>query len=220
MVATIPAVTWTALRSPALADIHNVTLDGLADGQSASDRTGGMENGMRKPGSPTTTAGPQDSHAVREALAPFCTSVVTVAPAADCSGYARKATFARPVGVRRVSGGQHPVYQCDGTPTDCKVGGSAACTRGADLVVSGINHGANLADDVTNSGTVGAGLDIALLCTAAVCLSQQTPTGSFSVVYREDLRSPGRLRLRLQWAATARPWRARSSWPGPWSRWS
>jgi 5'/3'-nucleotidase SurE len=57
---------------------------------------------------------------------------------------------------------------------------------GADLVVSGINHGANLADDVVYSGTVAAGLEAAILGTPALCLSQQTPSGSFSVNYHED----------------------------------
>ena len=89
--------------------------------------------------------------------------------------------------VTRVSGGPHPVFRCDGTPTDCVraglLDGPAART---DLVVSGINHGANLADDVVYSGTVGAGLQAAILGTPAICLSQQTPTGTFSVNYRED----------------------------------
>ena len=57
--------------------------------------------------------------AVRAALAAWCDSVVTIAPDEDCSGFARKCTFSRPVVVTRVSGGPHPVYRCDGTPTDC-----------------------------------------------------------------------------------------------------
>ncbi len=130
--------------------------------------------------------------AIRTELAAWCDSVVTIAPHEDCSGFARKCTFSRPVVVTRVSGGPHPVYRCDGTPTDCVraglLGGLAAA---ADLVVSGINHGANLADDVTYSGTVGAGLEAAILGTPAICLSQQTPTGSFSVNYQEDLERAG-----------------------------
>jgi 5'-nucleotidase len=124
--------------------------------------------------------------AVRAALAECCDSVITVAPEADCSGFARRCTFSRPVAVTRVSGGPHPVYRCDGTPTDCVraalLGGLAA---GADLVVSGINHGANLAEDMVYSGTVAAAQEAAILGTPAICLSQQTPTGSFSVNYRE-----------------------------------
>ena len=71
----------------------------------------------------------------------------------------------------------------------------------ADLVVSGINHGANLADDVTYSGTIGAGLEAAILGTPAICLSQQTPTGTFSVNYHEDLESAG-LAYDFSFAAT------------------
>jgi broad specificity polyphosphatase/5'/3'-nucleotidase SurE len=48
--------------------------------------------------------------ALRAALAGSCDSVITVAPATDCSGFARKCTFARPVAVTRVTGGRHPVY--------------------------------------------------------------------------------------------------------------
>ena len=130
--------------------------------------------------------------AIRDALALSCESVVTIAPESDCSGFARKCTFSRPVGVTRVSGGQHPIYRCDGTPTDCiRVGLLGGLAAAADLVVSGINHGANLADDVVYSGTVAAGLEAAILGTPALCLSQQTPTGSFSVNYHEDLESAG-----------------------------
>jgi 5'-nucleotidase len=84
------------------------------------------------------------------------------------------------------------VYACDGTPTDCvRVGLLGGLATGADLVVSGVNHGANLADDVTYSGTVGAGLEAAVLGTSGLCLSQQTPTGSFAVNYSEDLDAMG-----------------------------
>ena len=71
--------------------------------------------------------------------------------------------------------GRHPVYECDGTPTDCvRVGLLGGLAVGADLVVSGINHGANVADDVVYSGTVGAALEAAVLGTSALCLSQQS----------------------------------------------
>lgn len=124
--------------------------------------------------------------AIRAALTSVCTSVVTVAPDGERSGFARKCTFDRPVRVRRLDGGPHPVYECDGTPTDCvRAGLLGGLATGADLVVSGINHGANVADDVVYSGTVGAGLEAAVLGTPALCLSQQTPAGSLSVNYTE-----------------------------------
>jgi 5'-nucleotidase len=113
--------------------------------------------------------------AIRAALTGVCTSVVTVAPAADCSGFARKGTFDRPVLVGRLEGGPHPVFECDGTPTDCvRAGLLGGLAAGTDLVVSGINHGANVADDVVYSGTVGAALEAAVLGTPALCLSQQS----------------------------------------------
>jgi 5'-nucleotidase len=124
--------------------------------------------------------------AIRVALTSVCTSVTTVAPDGERSGFARKCTFDRPVGVRRLEGGPHPVYECDGTPTDCvRAGLLGGLAADADLVVSGINHGANVADDVVYSGTVGAGLEAAVLGTSALCLSQQTPAGSLSVNYTE-----------------------------------
>jgi 5'/3'-nucleotidase len=130
--------------------------------------------------------------AIRGALAESFDHVVTIAPDDDCSGFARKCTFARPVSVTRVEGGAHPVYRCDGTPADCvRAGLLGGLAAEADLVVSGINHGANLADDVTYSGTVGAGLEAAILGTPAVCLSQQTPSGSLAVNYDEDLAGSG-----------------------------
>jgi 5'-nucleotidase len=126
--------------------------------------------------------------AVREQLIALGVSVVTIAPAGDCSGFARRCTFNRALEVRRLQGGTQPVFSCDGSPTDCvRVGLLGGLAEAVDLVVSGVNHGANLADDVVYSGTVGAGLEAGLLGTAALCLSQQTPTGSFAVNYSEDL---------------------------------
>jgi 5'-nucleotidase len=140
--------------------------------------------------------------AIRSALAAVSTTVITIAPESNCSGFARSCTFSRPVVITRVSGGQHPVYQCDGTPADCvRVGLLGGLAAGADLVVSGINHGANLADDVNYSGTVGAGLEAAILGTPSVCLSQQTPSGSFSVNYQEDPAADG---LRYDFGFSAR----------------
>ena len=140
--------------------------------------------------------------AIRAALTVTFDSVIVVAPDEDCSGFGRKCTFARPVSVTRVEGGQHPIYRCDGTPADCvRAGLLGGLAADADLVVSGINHGANLADDVTYSGTVGAGLEAAILGTPALCLSKQTPTGSLAVTYYEDLARTG---LAYDFTAAAR----------------
>jgi 5'-nucleotidase len=59
----------------------------------------------------------QGLRAVRAVLVECFDSVVTVAPAGECSGFARRCTYSRPVAVIRAGGGQHPVYRLDGTPT-------------------------------------------------------------------------------------------------------
>ena len=109
---------------------------------------------------------------LRRSLIDVGATVVTVAPAQDCSGLARSCTFKTPVSVVRRIGGRHPVYVCDGTPTDCVrlalLGGLAGEIS---LVVSGVNHGTNLGDDVYYSGTVSAGLEAALLGVSSVCVS-------------------------------------------------
>lgn len=130
--------------------------------------------------------------AIRTGLISAGAQVTTVAPQNNCSGLARACTFSRPVSVHRAEAGPNPIYFANGTPTDCvRVGILGHLAEDVDLVVSGINHGANLADDITYSGTVGAGLEAAILGISALCLSQQTPTGSFSVNYSEDLESLG-----------------------------
>jgi 5'-nucleotidase len=62
-------------------------------------------------------------------------------------------------------------YSCDGTPTDCVTIGLDLLFPEADFVVSGINQGANLGDDVTYSGTVCAAMEGVLLGRPAVAVS-------------------------------------------------
>jgi 5'-nucleotidase len=113
--------------------------------------------------------------AMRESLIEMAATVVTVAPDRDCSGLARSCTFKTPVSVTRHSRGRHPIYVCDGTPTDCvRLSLLAGLVDDVALVVSGVNHGANLGDDVYYSGTVSAGLEAALLGVSSVCVSQQS----------------------------------------------
>jgi 5'-nucleotidase len=120
--------------------------------------------------------------ALRSELLCRCDSVVTVVPESNRSGYSRACTFARPVVVTQIDGGRHPVFVCDGTPVDCVRAAilGHGVTRDLDLVVSGINHGANLGEDVHYSGTVGAGLEAGQLGVSALCVSQQAPTGTMA----------------------------------------
>jgi 5'-nucleotidase len=80
--------------------------------------------------------------------------VVVVAPDQERSAASHSITLHRPLRVERV---RRDVYSVDGTPTDCiMLAIHEILDRRPDLVVSGINHGANLGDDIHYSGTVSA----------------------------------------------------------------
>lgn len=97
--------------------------------------------------------------------------VWVVAPETNNSGAGHSLTISRPLRVRRV-GERH--FALDGTPTDCVLVGLQRLVPGekVDLVLSGVNHGGNLADDVTYSGTIAAAMEATLLGVRAVALSQ------------------------------------------------
>ena len=96
--------------------------------------------------------------------------VVVVAPDRERSASGHALTLRRPLRVREVDSGRFAV---DGTPTDCVHLGIFHLTGGRppDLVVSGINRGANLGDDVTYSGTVAAALEGTLLHVPSIAVS-------------------------------------------------
>ena len=88
--------------------------------------------------------------------------LVVIAPDGNRSAMARSITTRRPLWVTEVEFGDGSVgYATDGTPVDCVRLANLGLVEGfqADLVVSGINHGANLGDDITYSGTVAAALE-------------------------------------------------------------
>lgn len=96
--------------------------------------------------------------------------VWTVAPEVDQSGMSRSITLTRPLRVRKVA---HQRFAVDGTPTDCvQLGVSQLMDAMPDLVLSGVNNGHNLADDVTFSGTVAVALQGMNLGIPAIALSQ------------------------------------------------
>src|SRR5262249_17349837 len=84
--------------------------------------------------------------------------VTVVAPASDMTAVSHALTLNRPLRVERRSENS---YSVDGTPTDCVVMGINLIMKDAhpDLVVSGINKGANLGDDVHYSGTVAGAVE-------------------------------------------------------------
>jgi len=109
--------------------------------------------------------------AAAEALAEFA-DVVVVAPDREQSACGHALSLDRPLRLVERGAGRFAV---DGTPTDCVNLAVHWVLREdpVDLVVSGINHGLNLGDDVTYSGTVSAALEAHLLGLPAVALSQQ-----------------------------------------------
>ena len=93
--------------------------------------------------------------ALADALKPLG-EVIVVAPLAEASAIGHALTLRRPLRLEQVS---ERVYAVDGTPTDCVNIGINIVLKGAPaLVVSGINKGWNLGDDVTYSGTVSGAL--------------------------------------------------------------
>lgn len=99
--------------------------------------------------------------------------VVTIAPAANASAVARAITIDRPLRVEpRRFGDGWGGFACDGTPSDCvRVGLLGVVAPAPDLVVAGVNLGANMGADVTYSGTVGAALEAALRGRPALAFS-------------------------------------------------
>ena len=109
-------------------------------------------------------------HALAEALAPVG-DVTIVAPTLEASAIGHALTLRRPLRLEQV---RPAVYAVDGTPTDCVNVAIAHVLNGKpDLIVSGINKGWNLGDDVTYSGTVSGALEGALLGIPSVAISTQ-----------------------------------------------
>jgi len=111
--------------------------------------------------------------ALAQALRPLG-EVVVVAPDRERSAVGHSLTFFSPLRVEEVHQEDgFAVYSSDGTPTDCVVLGiyDLMLPQGPDLVVSGINHGANLGDDLTYSGTVSAAMEGVIHGIPAIAIS-------------------------------------------------
>ncbi len=103
-----------------------------------------------------------------EMLAPLG-DVTVVAPERDRSGSSNSLTLDRPLAVRRAQGG---FYYVNGTPTDCvHLAVTGLLQELPDIVVSGINHGANMGDDTIYSGTVAAATEGFLLGIPSIAIS-------------------------------------------------
>jgi 5'-nucleotidase len=106
-----------------------------------------------------------------EAAMKMIGEVYVVAPASEQSGASHSLTLSRPLRIRQIDD-RH--WTVDGTPTDCV---TLALNRilppelRPDLCVSGINHGANLGDDASYSGTVAGAIEATILGVPGVAVS-------------------------------------------------
>jgi 5'-nucleotidase len=98
--------------------------------------------------------------------------VTVVAPDRDNSGVGHAISIKSPAHVVKVADRTTTTYRCSGTPADCVViGAFDLCGGLPDLVVSGINRGANVGDDVNYSGTVAAALEATIIGLPALAIS-------------------------------------------------
>jgi 5'-nucleotidase len=107
-----------------------------------------------------------------------------IAPDSNRSATARSITTRSPLTVEEVEFGDGDVgYATDGTPVDCVRFAELGLVGGRpDLIFSGINHGANLGDDITYSGTVAAAFEGIVLGIPALAVSQQSSGGGMGYV--------------------------------------
>jgi 5'-nucleotidase len=127
--------------------------------------------------------------------------LAVIAPNSNRSATARSITTREPLWVEEIefedgtSG-----FATDGTPVDCvRFAALGLVEFEPELIVSGINHGSNLGDDITYSGTVAAALEGIVLGIPAVAVSQQSRRGEmdFRLGDRFDFDEAARFTARL-----------------------
>src|ERR671935_974005 len=121
--------------------------------------------------------GAEGMHALRRALMEVDgIEVHVIVPDSNRSATARSITTRSPLSVEEVELDDGFIaYATDGTPVDCvRFGELGLVGERPDLIVSGINHGSNLGDDITYSGTVAAALEGIVLGVPAIAVSQQS----------------------------------------------
>lgn len=142
----------------------------------------------------------QGINALRAALLPHA-DVVLCAPDSEQSASSHSLSLHRPL---RLTDHGDGVFSIDGTPADCVYtaffAGTRILPRRPDLVLSGLNHGANLGDDVFYSGTVAAAREGALRGVPAMALS-----AGLEVDRAAAAQEAARLALALYRSAPQRP---------------
>ncbi len=128
--------------------------------------------------------------------------LAVIAPDSNRSAIGRGITTRRPLWVQEVDFGDGSVgYATDGTPVDCVRFAALGLVEGfqAELIVSGINHGSNLGDDITYSGTVAAALEGVILGIPGIAVSQQSTAREmdFRLGHRFDFDAAAAFTARL-----------------------
>ena len=107
---------------------------------------------------------------LREIAEALGSEVWVVAPETDQSGLSHSLTLNDPLRLRKI---EDRVYALRGTPTDCVIMGVREVMKDApDLILSGVNSGQNISDDVTYSGTIAAAMEGTMLRIPSIALSQ------------------------------------------------
>jgi 5'-nucleotidase len=116
--------------------------------------------------------------------------VQVVAPLVEQSGVSHRITYLHPIMVKEIrENGLHFGWAVDGSPADCvKLGVLEFCRRRPDLIVSGINSGANVGINVIYSGTVAAAIEGAFFGITSIAVSlAQSPAPDYHAAARHAL---------------------------------
>lgn len=102
---------------------------------------------------------------------PFANDITIIAPADNRSGTGRSLSLKKDIHLAEIGEGR---YICSGTPADCVMLGLGVVMKDnlPDIILSGVNHGMNIADDVGYSGTVGAAFEGAINNIPSIAFSQ------------------------------------------------
>src|SRR5579863_1688211 len=126
--------------------------------------------------------------------------VIVVAPDGDRSAISHRVTFRDPVEIVPVHERSIPTYSCSGTPADCVIlGAYEVFDEFPDLLVSGINCGANLGDDINYSGTVAAAIEGSIIGIPSVAVSLAIAWGEQHPAFHWQTASSLALRLVHEW---------------------
>jgi 5'-nucleotidase len=119
-------------------------------------------------------------HALRQIAAELSDDVWVIAPETNQSGASHSLSLHEPLRMRRI---EDRVFAVRGTPTDSVIMGVRHVLKdhGPDLVLSGVNRGANMAEDVTYSGTIAGAFEGTILGVRSIALSQ---------AYGNDAKAP------------------------------